>query len=496
MPVNTQHKLYQKYLPLWKKCHDAFEGEESVHKAGTLYLPALQDQPQADYDNYVKRASFYNATCRTIVGMVGMVFRQPPLVDVPAALLPLLDNIDCAGGSLATEVLGIVTSILVEGHVGVLIDAPELTEVLTIAKAEVAGIRPTWATYTAENIINWREGVINNIRKLTLVVLRECIYDNTADEFEPEERVQYRVLDLVAGVYSVRTYVAAKSTLQSLEQKFELTKTVFPTINGVGLDFIPFMFLGAKSLTPKLGLPPLLDLVDINFSHYRTTADLEHGAHFAAIPTLFVSGYHPDNESKPIYVGSTMAQLLDDPAARAEYVEVHGPGFQTLITILDRKEKQMAVIGSRMLELASKNVDSAERASIHRKGEESILSTLAQTVSRGVVQLLRWYAQWAGISGEIRYALNKDFYPVPLDAPTLAALVQGWQAGAYSEEVLFENLKKGEIINEGDTFEMESARLKQVPVALKIAQENAKGASGSDMQNNNTNKSASGTQTV
>jgi hypothetical protein len=83
----------------------------------------------------------------------------------------------------------------------------------------------------------------------------------------------------------------------------------------------------------------------------------------------------------------------------------------------------------------------------------------------GFQKVLQWMADWGGFQGQVEFKLNRDFYPDPMSADMLMALVKGWQAGAFSDEALFEKLQRGEIIADTTTFEEESAKPRQVPEA-------------------------------
>src|SRR3970040_2781128 len=96
MPVNTQHPEYKAMLPKWERCRTVASGVESGHAAGEKYLSKLKSQPQSDYDVYRLRTVFYNATWRTIAGLVGMLFRKPPTIEVPPSVEPLLEDVDGA----------------------------------------------------------------------------------------------------------------------------------------------------------------------------------------------------------------------------------------------------------------------------------------------------------------------------------------------------------------------------------------------------------------
>src|SRR5512137_2807289 len=85
MPVNSTHPDYDAALPAWLRARDVLAGEDAVKGGGEKYLPRLDSQSEEEFANYVKRASFFNATARTAEAYLGLVFRRPPFVKVPAS---------------------------------------------------------------------------------------------------------------------------------------------------------------------------------------------------------------------------------------------------------------------------------------------------------------------------------------------------------------------------------------------------------------------------
>jgi hypothetical protein len=120
----------------------------------------------------------------------------------------------------------------------------------------------------------------------------------------------------------------------------------------------------------------------------------------------------------------------------------------------------MAVLGARMLETQRAAVESADTQKTRQAGEQSQLAAMSVVIGMGITRALRMFSQWAGIAGEVQYILNKDFLPVGMTAQELTALVGSWQAGAISEQTLFENLKAGELIADSVTFEDEQERIR------------------------------------
>ncbi|MFX5760945.1 DUF4055 domain-containing protein, partial [Acinetobacter baumannii] len=83
--------------------------------------------------------------------------------------------------------------------------------------------------------------------------------------------------------------------------------------------------------------------------------------------------------------------------AKAYFLEFEGQGLDALEKNLSRKENQMAILGARLLEAPQKGVEAAETAGIHRAGENSVLASVAQTLSEGLEKALELFILWAGI---------------------------------------------------------------------------------------------------
>lgn len=458
MPVNSTHPDYAARIAQWMRCRDVLSGQDAIHARGEVYLPKLKEQPQEEYDAYRKRASFYNATGRTVGGLKGMLLRKAPIVEVPASVTPLLDDVTLSGTPLTLFLGEVCYEALGLGRLGILVDYPPVEAATTLADARQLKLQPTLQLYHAESIINWKCQHVGTAYVLTLLVLKER--DAVVkDEFQDTYEDRYRVLDLdPAGDYRVRVF-----KLDAAGQALQVGVDVYPLMASKKLRYIPFTFLGPDGTRPDPEEPPLLDLVDLNLSHYRTTADLEHGAHYTGLPTPWISGYveqlSADGKPMKLYIGGSTAWVFPDPQAKAQYLEFTGQGLQALVDRLDVKEKQMAVLGARMLEPRVKGVESAETAAIHRKGEESLLAAQSQAISLGVTQALRWFVDWAGAdSAEVAVTLTTDFYPLSMTPQMLTALIAGWQAGAYSDQTLFSNLQAAEVIAEDVTLEEEQAR--------------------------------------
>jgi hypothetical protein len=470
MPCYTEHPAVAAHRPIWQRCRDVIAGQDAMHdrKRREIYLPRFTGEKDKDYNARVARSEFFNATYRTIEGMVGMLFRKNPAVTVSAITEGMLADVTQAGRSLVDLAKDVAREALGVGRVGLLVDYPRgSTEGMTVAQAEASGMRPKMALYKAESIINWQTSWHAGKTLVTLLVLEENVDEPTEkDRFVTETVQQWRVLELVdtQGGKAVQVTVYRKST--NGKEVIEHVPSFFPMRAGRLLTEIPFVFIGADNTQPEVQLPPLVDLVHMNISHYQSTSDVEHGAHKTAMPQPYVTGV--DSKIDPttgaakantFYMGAGVWTLPTN--ATAGMLEYSGGGLAAIETRIDKKEAQMAVLGARMLEQQKAAAETAETAGIHRSGEQSALATEADTIGEAIGRALAWFDEWAGGAGQVAFAINKEFIPKTLNAQEIAALVAAWQAGGLSDKELFDSFQAGGVINETQDFETHDAEVRE-----------------------------------
>lgn len=464
---DTQHSSYDKGLSRWKKCRDVLEGEDAVHAAGAAYLPKLSGQTDDEYKAYVGRTPFYGATARTVDGYVGMIFRKEP--DLKASGIDaLIQDITLADASLNEFAEAITREVIGIGRFGVLVEYPVVIEQRqTVAQAEAANHRPYATSYPAESILNWRSERVNNSMQLTMLALKEVVTE-WLNEFESKEIEQIRGLFLEdSGTgYQYVQRVYRKSGENGNAGAWEVIAEFTPLMKGKPLPYIPFQFFGPAHNGPEIQKPPIYDLVTMNLSHYRSTADLEHGAHYTGLPTAVVMGYQVERDAEgkaldKFSIGSADAWVFPDKDADAKYLEFTGQGLQALENRIKDKQEQMAAIGARMLSPEKAQAEAAETLKLKHAGEGAVLSTISSMISQGLTRVLNIMAEWAGASAGQVITLNKDFVELTMTGPELTALIGAWQSGGISRETMFWNLQQGEMIQPGRTFEQEKDSIEQ-----------------------------------
>lgn len=437
MPIDTIHPIIRQRMTEWEKCRDCKGGEDVIKAAKEKYTPKLGGHDANEYANYVNRGSFYNATARTVQGLTGAIMRKEPKLEEAGALKDVLDHITLDGLSFNAVAGRTVESVLSYAYFGILVDMPD------------RGGVPYWTLYEPFSIVSASEIKIGNVKKLSGMILEESIEEpSAADKYEIKSKTQIRELYLdEKGLLACRIWTKER-------EKWVFVDQVEPRNKGKRLDFIPFVPFGPMVNLPlPHDKPPILDLVNINLAHWRTDVDYRHGLHWCALPTLYALGLDKDEK---LAVGGGKVIRSSNENAKVGMVEFTGQGLGAIVTSLERFEKQMAILGARLLEGQRAGVEAAETARIRQSGEAATLKTIAEATGDGLSTALRYTAFWMGApNAKPRASMNKDFISETMSAPELVALLQARQAGEISRDTFLYNLMMGEILPEGRTIEEE-----------------------------------------
>src|SRR5439155_23205451 len=162
------------------------------------------------------------------------------------------------------------------------------------------------------------------------------------------------------------------------DHHWRLVRSLTPLRLGKPLSTIHFIFHGPSHSRPEIEKSPIEDIVAANLDHYRLNTDYKHGMHFTALPTAFVTGF---DKTAQLRVGSTTAWVTDTLGATASYLEFKGDGLMTFERALDRVERLLTVLGSRLLESQKRVSESAEALAIRQAGESSIIASISASLT-------------------------------------------------------------------------------------------------------------------
>lgn len=451
--ITTTHAQYESTRAQWERIRDAVAGSDAVKARGSTYLPALSEQTRDEYAAYLTRAMYFNTPRRTVQALLGAVMRKDPSITIPSILAPFIQDATCNGVSFNALTKTTLGEVLQTGRCGVLVDMPTQAD-------EPA--RPYCVLYQAESIVNWSDDMTGGVPVLRRVILLEHVHEEDAtDPYVMKTIEQYRELYLEDGIYHQQLWRKQRHLQRGTDEWVRYEDAITPVVKGAPFDFIPFCFFSPTTLTAAVEIPPLLDLCDVAISHFRSSADLEHGRHHTALPTPWITGL--DNKNASLKIGSTVAWVIPPDTAKVGMLEFTGQGLGTLEKALEHKERLMAVLGARLLEEQKKTVESSDTLAMRYSGEQSVLRSAANTVSDGLSQCLQWAALWTGVKPEAAakavVRLNTDFIDNQMSFAEMTELVKSWQAGAISYDTMYALMEKGEVTRPGITAEKEQAQI-------------------------------------
>ena len=435
-----------------------------------------------DYKGYIGRAQFFNAGGRTLDGLAGMLNRKPAIITVPEGMEKYLENVDGKGHTIQQFIDMVCKDVLTTNWGSVLVDMPQTESESDSAEQSQAdfenkGMYAYMVYYKAEASTKWKWETDGRTQRLRYVILKEPTVVDAEGEFNTEIKNYYRVLqiDPETGNYKQTLY----------DDKLIPIEEVEPKSRKGNFKELPFSFMSINSEPEE---PILSDLINVNLSHYRKSADYENGLHWTGVPTPFERGWTPettyDENGKevaptPMKLGGTQFLYFPSGTEQVGYLEFSGSGLSQIANAMESDKESMAVLGARIIANQKKGVESAETAKIHNSAENSVLASFAINMSQIFSRLLRIYLEWstgADIPQEnVKVQINTDFDVSTMSAQELTTLVALWQSGGMAKSDLFRNLKEGEILDADRNLDEMNAEIEE--------EQKARMATAMEMQN-------------
>ena len=429
-----------------EKNRRAIAGARAVRAAGTECLEPLPSMRtsivngvatvgvgltaagKASFDKYLSNAAFIGFTGQTVTGLKGLIKSKAPVVELPAALEYLISNADGAGTSLNDFADNCISDSFPSVWSGLLVSAPETDGTNSKLDDEKGNVMPTLAHYSQESIINWHYETVNNKNQLTMLVLREAV--SKRNGFKVETGLQYRLLELINGVYHQATYDKDGDIIT------ELSPVV---INGKQLDRIPFRVIctshGDKSVID--------DLVDANFEHYNLYADYGNKLHESSFVVWYEVGIEDGQASSNCTMGPG-TKWNGGQGAGFGVLQADGNADSHRIGLKDT-EYRLSTLGADMLKESSAAESGAAKA-LDKVSTNSTTIDVANTISAAITSSIQDIADLLGVSGDISYKLNTDYDPSGMSGQDLTAYVSAWHMGAFDKAELDHKLQRGEVI--------------------------------------------------
>lgn len=494
--VEYEKRDLNNMMVLYRLIRDCIKGSDAIKDGRVAYLPhpdpmnATSQVGIARYDSYIKRAVFYNITGNTVKGMLGQIFSRDPVIKMPAQLQVMTEDVSGSGISLSQQSRQVAEDVIALGRHGLLTEYPRVEGPTSQADLNNGNVRPIILNFAPENIKNWRESIVNNRRKYTLIVLKDKADSITQsdEDFSEDYSEVYRELRLVNvdgnWIFKCRFW-------QQLEEGGPLLAGdwLIPTkSDGKPFDEIPFSFVGADNNDSSIDEPPMRDIAELNVAHYRNSADYEESVFMLGQPTPVLTGLTvqwvkevlADN---PIIFGSRVAIKLPS-GATASILQAPANGMAK--EAMDTKESQMVALGARLVQQRDVQRTASEYNG-DRATQTSILATISRNVTAAYLKCFKWACDYSGANySAIDFELNTDFDLAKMSPEEIAQVIAAWQAKAISFTEMRFALKKGGAAYQEDEVMRDEASNDPNIISLNLDNPNESNppANGDPMQNN------------
>lgn len=410
----TQHPTYIKMYNSRVKCQDVVLGQDQIKSKRETYLKRLSGQSDDDYKNYLYRALFFSIGAKSLQALVGMASLKMPKVEADKELTEKYFNFD-EDVTFLEAYISMLNEVLKQNQAAVMIDWPK------------DGGDAYINIYSALSPINWS---YDEDGHLEMVMLCET-YEKRVGRYGKQICLRYRELHMENGEY-----------WQTLHTPGEEVVKVKPIVNGKSLDYIPFYPFHSKGVGFTSEPPLLLDIANINISHYMSSADLEHGRHFTGLPTPMIFGATSQTD---LYIGSNQFIVLPDKQSNAKYLEFTGQGLQSLEKALDEKQKMLASLSARLLDNSSKGSEATEAVKLRYLSETASLTTIVKTINVVLNVVYNAIAETLNKDkNSVKVILDTDFLSSKMSSTEMTALFDGYLSGAIDVGTLIHNLRIGQ----------------------------------------------------
>ena len=439
--IEQHHPQYDYRAPDWTLIEDGYEGERRIKLRGEVYLPMTSGQialgagtgangkpkeGQQLYDAYKMRANYPAILKDTANALVGILNREPPVIELPTALKELLKKATDRGEPLEALLRRIQLNQLLYGRHGILIDVDESRNL------------PYLVDFVAKRIINWDDVAKPETaeRKLLMVVTDETRMVRTG--FRWEERKKFRAMELDdAGNYSV-----------TIEDDGRRAAPIVPSIQGKTIDFVPFVFANAVDLVAEVGDVPLLGLANLALTIYRGDADYRQALFMQGQDTLVIIGedVDPTNPDERIIVGAGALINLPSENADAKFIGADSQGLPEMREAQAADFERSTNYGLQMMSQGA-GAEAAETLKIRVAARTADLVSVAQTSAGALTQALQMAATWIGANpDEVRVESNTDFIDEAMPAAELLGYMNAKSRGApLSLKSIHALMRKGDV---------------------------------------------------
>lgn len=472
MSLTTTHPDYALMLPEMQKIRAAVKGAFFVKKQGYLYLPHPSDVDQTSdkavlrYIQYRHAAEFDEVPGYTMRSMVGRAALHKSVVEMPAGLESLKENIDGDGLSLLGQAESVFTNITqLKWHllVAEYINSPRTGERLTPAEIASRNVRPAIKSYPRDAVLDWDFRTINGINQLAYLKLME---HKRSLDYATGSRTEYDEY-LIMYLDSDGNYYWRKET--SIGDKGEDNQV---TVNKQPLKWLPVEIVA--DMEPETGQMPqemgfLSPIVDKVMSRYVDSARYAEGR-LSILPTLNTTGWQGNDwdDFKLMNGGREYIEvggLSINNLPRDVKMEIMSPSTELdhFVKYRENNANDIRALGGEFSgdETAGKSDTQSTNEAVDKAAK---MLSIVNNIEAAYKRLLAYCAMFSGLvnqdsvekyAGDINLSLNKEFAKTKAPVEDARFVVTELRmSGLFDDETIMNILKR---IGYADDIDIERA---------------------------------------
>ena len=463
-PVPPRHPSHR-HAALLGSHASRHNGTDFIRYYAPTYLPQEPREPEDAYQTRVQRSVLSPYTVRLIDNAAGLILRRPIELEGDDYWTTWSENVDGLGSSLNEYARRALVSSLTYGHSGILVDFPPDPGVTTLFEERQLGRRPYFNHIDPYDIWGWRQETPIPNSPLSQIRLHE--WTTIPEGTYGQKRVE-RIRVITPTGYEVyqrhgESYGVDPGTPTPDGQ------SDIGLVDSGALPFnqIPFVPIYTNRTGMLTSSPPLIDIANLNITHYQRQADLIHALHIAAMPILVLEGWDDADDSTAVGVNYGM---ITTPGNKVYYVNADAGAFNAQHEELKELEMQMSTLGISKL-LGQKYVaESADAKRIDQAQANSVLAIISMELESSLQQAFYFAARYLGIEPP-KVTLNRDFDFYRLLGQDISVIGQLRAEGGLSDQTYLEILRSGEIIPDKINLNDELAEIQRLTEEKKAEAE-------------------------
>ena len=419
---------YQEMATRWQLVADLRTGTPAIRAKCAYYLPRFEAETDKDYAARVLMTFAGDQYAETLVEHVGLVFAVPPKADddVPAQILPLLEDIDGEGNHADVFAQTAFDSALHWGHAVLFTDYPVPRGVKTKADEARFQARPYVTLYGAPDVLDARYVTVGGVRVLVEIKFREWTsVPGPAFGSAIEERFRVvrqavttdEVTGQITGLGAVTWELYTKQG--EVFQKSDEGEIVGPS------RICARVIYGGEKLGAMHSKPHLIGLAYSSIEETQVKSDNAAVMHKTNLPTAVFIGRQKPPAGSPETI--QMGQGIDVPiGGDAHFMEPTGAALGATRTRLEDLRAQMRRQGAISDETGT--AKTATEARLAAASRNAKLVKAARSLQDALEGMLADIAAFLKLPSGGSVIVNRDFAGQGLDPAYLAVLVNAYNS--------------------------------------------------------------------